>query len=78
MVSGRIGWPTMYTEGEVYETTGVASVTDKVTVAVSRPPGPVARMEYKVADEAVVGVPAMEPVEPSSERPEGSEVSSME
>jgi hypothetical protein len=31
-------------------------------------------MEYRVADEAVVGVPAMEPVEPSSERPEGSEV----
>jgi hypothetical protein len=35
-------------------------------------------MEYKVADEAVVGVPEMLPVDPSSERPEGSEVPSME
>jgi hypothetical protein len=37
-----------------------------------------ARIEYRVADEAVVGVPVMEPVEPSSERPEGNEVPRME
>jgi hypothetical protein len=58
----------------VKDTTGVASVTDRVTVAVSKPPGPVARIEYNVADEAVVGVPVIVPVEPSKVKPNGSEV----
>jgi hypothetical protein len=49
-------------------------VTDRVTVAVSKPPGPVARMEYRVADEAVVGVPVIVPVEPSKVKPNGNEV----
>ena len=69
-----MGVPTTKVEEFVYETTGTAEFTARVTNAVSRPPGPVARIKYVAEDVAVVGMPVIAPVEVFSDSPAGKEV----
>ena len=51
---------------------GASSFTKMVTLAVALPPLLLAVTVYEAEDDVVVGVPEMEPVEESSESPDGS------
>ena len=52
---------------------GAISLTTMVTLAVSVPPVLVAVIVYDAEDATAVGVPLMEPVEVSSDKPAGSD-----
>ena len=52
---------------------GAISLTTMVTLAVSVPPVLVAVIVYDAEDVTAVGVPLMEPVEVSSDKPAGSD-----
>ena len=52
---------------------GAISLTTMVTLAVSVPPVLVAVIVYDAEDVTAVGVPLIEPVEVSSDRPAGSD-----
>ena len=57
----------------LYVIDGAISLTTMVTLAVSVPPVLVAVIVYDAEDVTAVGVPLMEPVEVSSDKPAGSD-----
>ena len=58
-------------EVELYVIEGAISLTTMVTLAVSVPPVLVAVIVYDAEDVTAVGVPLIEPVEVSSDKPAG-------